>query len=405
MESLASPDDYSGGAGNEPDGLPKTTSTHLSNAMSEDLSKQNLAREHSHGELNRQVSMPVSLEPPPVVRRPPKIKSDSFGFGSFSLFSWNRTEKKDMSSCSRSTHQFYNQETTFRFFGFSMTKNITYEISDGGFNTAVESIRFGWLNFETSWVRDKLPQFQRRLEKLGMRKSGTMDVETPNALGQEDSSATDVERQNESTREPRSIIHPWLHDHYYIIVGFMGDESVPKETLRRIMHTDGLFQQIRKAHRHLRNPLRRAMSLKEVCGFGIYECDPHKGYHKEVEIDRETERALTELWRNYCSHKLDYEGRWLMWIHQHFNNGSKSPQKGRLALEFKLRWSVVKVVFWGILPVLLSLAIGFWYMYSEHEGVDDVAVAEAAWVIASYIVTTSALLLALLAVISQFGDI
>jgi hypothetical protein len=163
------------------------------------------------------------------------------------------------------------------------------------------------------------------------------------------------------------------------------------------------------------------MSLKEVCGFGVYECDPIRGHHKGVDIDRDTERALAELWRSYRSHKLDYEGRWLMWIHQHFNNGSKSPEKGGLTLEFRLRWSANKVVFWGILPVLLSLAVGFSYMYSDHGEVDHVAVAEAAWVIATYIVTTSArkllvtyfvppvtqactVLLALLAVITQFGD-
>lgn len=223
-----------------------------------------------------------------------------------------------------------------------------------------------------------------------MRQSDAVDIETPNASGQENTSATDVEHQNELTQEAPSATYPWLHEHYYIVVGFKGGESVPRETLRRLTDTDGLFQQIRKAHRHLRNPLRRAMSLKEVCGFGIYECDPTKGYHKELELDRETERALAELWRNFCGHKLDYGGRWLMWIHQHFNNGSKSPKMGRFALEFKLRWSVIKVVFWGILPVLLSLTIGFWYMYSEHEGVDEVAVTEAAWVIASYVVTTSA---------------
>jgi hypothetical protein len=122
----------------------------------------------------------------------------------------------------------------------------------------------------------------------------------------------------------------------------------------------------------------------------IYQCDPSKGHHREVELDPETQMALGELWRSYKSHKLDFEGRWLLWIHQHFNNSSKNPENGRLTLELKLRWSVYKVVIWGVIPILLSLAIGFWYMYSDHGEVDDVAVAEAAWVIASYIVTASA---------------
>ena len=194
---------------------------------------------------------------------------------------------------------------------------------------------------------------------------------------------TDVERQGcpkESRKRTHHAAHPWLHDYYYVVVGFIGDESVPKETLRRVMRIDGLFQQIRKAHRHLRNPIRRALSLKEASGFGIYECDPSKGYHRELELNRETERVLVEFWRDYSSNTLDYEGRWLLWLHEHFNNSSKNPEMGRLTLEFKLRWSIWKVTLWGIMPVLLSLAVGFWYMLSDHGEVDDVAVAEAAWV-------------------------
>jgi hypothetical protein len=223
-----------------------------------------------------------------------------------------------------------------------------------------------------------------------MQRSRAEPQKVEKASGQEGNSAADIEGQNDSTQVEPAAAETLVHAHYYVVVGFMGDASVPREVLRRVAHEDGLFRQILKAQRRLRNPIRRAMSLKEVCGFGIYECDPARDYHKEVEIDRDTERALAELWRSYRGHKLDYGGRWLMWIHEHFNNGSKNPAMGRLALEFKLRWSIFKVVFWGIMPVLLSLAIGFWYMYAEHEGVDEVAAAEAAWVIATYIITTSA---------------
>jgi hypothetical protein len=211
-------------------------------------------------------------------------------------------------------------------------------------------------------------------------------------------------------------------DYYYVVVGDMVDGNCTKETLRRVMTMDGLFHAIREGHRQLRGPIRRWLSLKELSGFGIYECVSGKGYHKVVEIDAATEKVLAELWRNYQIHKLDYEGRWLMWIHQNFNESSKNPAEGRLALQFKLRWSIVKVVFWGIIPVLLSLAIGFWYMYKDHGDIDHVAVAEAAWVIGTYIVTTSAceyswvdepengtnlcvVLFALLAVITQLGSI
>jgi hypothetical protein len=230
---------------------------------------------------------------------------------------------------------------------------------------------------------------------MGFQQSGVLDIENANASGLDESSVTDTsgtltDRQKDRKRKAPSSLHPWLHEHYYVVVGYMGNQTAPRESLRRIPEIDGLFRQIRKAYRHLRNPLRRVMSLKEVCGFGVYECDPVKGYHKEVEVDKDTQRTLAELWKSYRSHKLDYGGRWLMWIHEHFNNGSKSPEQGRYTLEFKLRWSAVKVIIWGILPVLLSLAVGFWYMYSDHGDIDEVAVAEAAWVIATYIVTTSA---------------
>ncbi|MBE7180210.1 MAG: hypothetical protein INR71_03210 [Terriglobus roseus] len=202
----------------------------------------------------------------------------------------------------------------------------------------------------------------------------------------------------------------------------MGDESVPHETLRRVVEREHLFREVRRGYASLRSPLRRAFSLKDAAGFGIYECDPARGHHREVEVDAATERALAELWRAYRGHKLDYEDRWLAWVHRNFNNASNDPEDGRLTLEFKLRWSVFKVVCWGVVPVLLSLAVGFWFMYSDHgEETDHVAIAEAAWVIATYIITTSAresvlcmllrtkltmtVLLALLAVITQFGTL
>lgn len=172
MENPTSPDDHIGKASNlnKLEGVPKidspsATAIRQSKATSDNPSKHDsMVRERSDIELNhRQVSMPVSLEPPLVVRRPPKIKSDSFGLGSFSLFFWNRTEKKDMSSYSRSTHQSYTQETTFRLLGFNMTKNITYEISDGGFNTAVESIRFVSKFYRTHRVQMLRPASQRSL--------------------------------------------------------------------------------------------------------------------------------------------------------------------------------------------------------------------------------------------------
>ncbi|KAI1612711.1 hypothetical protein EDD37DRAFT_607373 [Exophiala viscosa] len=355
--------------------------------------------------LTSRSSKPIHLEPPPVVVRPPKVKTDSFSHHALTWFAWNRNEHKDISHCARSTRRIYTLEKTLRLFGVTLSQNIAFKTNETGVDIARVNVRLGWQGTERTWTEDKLPQARKRMQTYTQRPDDPKSTERDN--NDAGSRPEDIERQTAPTdlTQVPTIAHPWLHDYHYIVVGFMGDGSVPRETLRRVMDTEGLFQAIRKAHRTLRNPLRRALSLKEVSGFGIYECDPAKGYHREVELDHETGRALSELWRSYKGNKLDYEGRWLMWIHEHFNADSNNPEMGGLTLEFKLRWSVVKVVFWGTVPIVLSLVIGFWYMYSDHGDVDDVAVAEAAWVIATYIVTSSALLLALLAVITQLGNI
>lgn len=51
-------------------------------------------------------------------------------------------------------------------------------------------------------------------------------------------------------------------------------------------------------------------------------------------------------------------------------------------------WSTPKIIFWGSLPILLSLAIGFWYMCKPRDPCEDhIAIVQTAWGIASYIIT------------------
>ncbi|KIW20970.1 hypothetical protein PV08_01549 [Exophiala spinifera] len=384
---------------NEPSGVSTGFSTGTTRFPSQNDS---VLRDRQTGDIQNEIfgsalthrsSEPIHLEPPPVVVRPPKIKSDGFSNAALSWLSWSNSEQKDFSHCVRTTRKSYSSTRSFQLFGLTLTRDITFKTTESGVDAAKVNIGLGWHGKEAHFVRDHLPKAQGILQQHVRKDAAEASEWTPS---QENSTtATDIEQQQHPSHSGKSkeihrYAHPWLHDYYYVVVGFMSDGSIPKETIRRVVEIQGLFQQIRRAQRHLRKPFRRVLSLKEVAGFGIYECDPIKGYHREVELDKDTQRALAELWRSYNDNNLDYEGRWLMWIHQHFNNGSKNPEMGRLALELKLQWSVFKVVIWGIIPVLLSLAIGFWYMYSDHGDVDDVAVAEAAWVIASYIVTTSA---------------
>ncbi|KAK5275916.1 hypothetical protein LTR40_012301, partial [Exophiala xenobiotica] len=114
----------------------------------------------------------------------------------------------------------------------------------------------GWRGNETTWSDDKLPKARQRLKQYSRREPFDPSIAATQENG---ASGPDIERQKppKDSGQPRTIpsgAHPWLHDYYYVVVGFMGDESVPKETLRRVVHTEGLFQEIRKAQRHLRNP-------------------------------------------------------------------------------------------------------------------------------------------------------
>jgi len=190
----------------------------------------------------------------------------------------------------------------------------------------------------------------------------------------------------------------------YVIVGIMSkEESIPHEILLSLQSED-LFTQIRKAERRLRGPLRRLLSLKRVGAFGLYKCHPSQDYHSTPDISNETKRCLSEFYRNYRSEKADEFGRWGAWIQTHFNNASDDPEEGTYALQLVLSWSPVKLVLWSSAPILLSLVVGFWYMFRAFPGEDHVAVVQTAWSIASYIVTAAAFALAIVAAITQIGD-
>jgi hypothetical protein len=121
----------------------------------------------------------------------------------------------------------------------------------------------------------------------------------------------------------------WNVNRRYIVVGIIGnEESIPHETLLTILTRGGLFKQIRKAERKLRSPFRRLLSLKRIGGFGLYRCHPSQDYHSNPSISDETTRCLVELYRNYRTEKMDYQDRWMDWIHQNFNNNSTNPEDG-----------------------------------------------------------------------------
>ncbi|KAI0450478.1 hypothetical protein F5B21DRAFT_427493 [Xylaria acuta] len=214
---------------------------------------------------------------------------------------------------------------------------------------------------------------------------------------------------NEYTDELRSYKRP------YIVVGIMNKKTgVPREILAHKIRKWRLFTEIRRAAQSLRPWWVRLFSLKAIWGFGIYECLPDHGYHIPLEMDHQTEAAIRELYRAYNNSRLvaDRNDRWLNWVQEHFNAGDVildpeepdniNTKKPRLALELILTWSVLKIALYGLTPILLSLAIGFWFQYTQDG--DRIAVVQTAWTISSYIIGASGVTLALLAVITQIGD-
>lgn len=101
--------------------------------------------EPADGDLSPQISRStksVRLEPPPVVMRPPRVKYDGFSLAALSsVLSWNRNEQKDMPSCSRSVRRSYSHSATFRIFGLSISREITYKTSETGIDVAMFNFR------------------------------------------------------------------------------------------------------------------------------------------------------------------------------------------------------------------------------------------------------------------------
>ncbi len=70
-------------------------------------------------------------------------------------------------------------------------------------------------------------------------------------------------------------------------------------------------------------------------------------------------------------------------MHKNLNDGKDNPLEGRYSLQLIYDWSSYRLSTVVALPLLLSLAIGFWYMNGQGDVV-------TAWTLALYIVTAAA---------------
>jgi len=112
--------------------------------------------------------------------------------------------------------------------------------------------------------------------------------------------------------------------------------------------------------------------------------------HKRVKLSNREEQVLNQLLRAYKAwwRQDDYGEKWAEWIHTNLNDDSNNPMdpwdKGHLSLEIILGWSAARISVVVLVPIALSLAIGLWFNSRDWT---DLLTIQAAWAIASYIVT------------------
>lgn len=115
----------------------------------------------------------------------------------------------------------------------------------------------------------------------------------------------------------------------------------------------------------------------------ITKCHPIDGGHSIYEASQETKVALSQLYGAIESSSPDkyttQDSRdWAEWVYHTFNDSQKYPYRSELSLQLIIKWSQLRILAAATLPLILSFAVGIYYM-SMHEGVESTS---AAWTIA-----------------------
>ncbi|KAL5321700.1 hypothetical protein ACEPPN_009660 [Leptodophora sp. 'Broadleaf-Isolate-01'] len=188
----------------------------------------------------------------------------------------------------------------------------------------------------------------------------------------------------------------------YIVIGwFLHSTSDPKERILQFDNPTELFQVLRKGESDVRE-WRRFLSLKSLRGFGLYKCDISRGAHIPLALNASQEAVLSQLFLAYkASYRhadQDVAQAWEGWVRKNLNDSKDNPLEGRYSLQLMYDWSSYRLSTVVAVPLLLSLAIGFWFMNGQGDVV-------SAWTISLYIVTAAAALIALIAIIGSLKDI
>ncbi|KUJ18252.1 uncharacterized protein LY89DRAFT_583188 [Mollisia scopiformis] len=209
-----------------------------------------------------------------------------------------------------------------------------------------------------------------------------------------------IEATREHIKKQVEIIMPPQKP--YIVIGwFVHSASDPNERIMQFDNPEELFKSMRKGERNVRG-YRRFLSLRGLRGFGLYKCDISRGAHIPLILNASQEAVLSQMYlaynASYRHHDEDVARAWQGWVYKNLNDCKNNPLEGRYSLQLIYDWSSYRLSTVVAIPLLLSLAIGFWYM----NGRGDVVTA---WTLALYIVTAAAALIALMAVIGGLKDI
>ncbi|KAL4981685.1 hypothetical protein BDW68DRAFT_172024 [Aspergillus falconensis] len=265
-------------------------------------------------------------------------------------------------------------------------------------------------NASSAWVEQEKEEFTSPDGRRQVREKSKVAANAPVVAG-----VFGATGDYETEKTYDVSVQPPQCTKYYIAVGILNWRTgVPRERVVIVQDSnvevdpEPLFAKIRAATWKIWPLYKRLFSLKTIAGFSLYHCDPDLGYHSSVEIDEQTRLTLLEFYQDYQNIEQDFHGRWRKWTHHHLNGDSFDPREGPYTLQLVLRWSIQKIIIYGLLPVLSSLVIGFGYMESKLLDAEDLgsrlAVIQTAWGISSYVVGTAGVIFAILAAITQIAD-
>ena len=104
-------------------------------------------------------------------------------------------------------------------------------------------------------------------------------------------------------------------------------------------------------------------------------------------LNASQEAVLSQLFLAYkASYRhadQDVAQAWEGWVRKNLNDSKDNPLEGRYSLQLMYDWSSYRLSTVVAVPLLLSLAIGFWFMNGQGDVV-------TAWTISLYIVTAAA---------------